>query len=104
MFKLEVKDEGDQLRLIPQGEMDMYYTPQFKKEAVEAYEREKKDILIDGEALNYLDSTGLGGFIYLMNLVKENGHTIGLTNLQPNVEKLFVITKLDKVFQIKGEA
>ncbi|MDD7363531.1 MAG: STAS domain-containing protein [Peptoniphilus sp.] len=104
MFTLEIKDEGDQLRLIPRGEMDMYYTPQFKQEALNAYEKDQKNILIDAEDLNYLDSTGLGGFIYLMNAVKQNGHAISLAHLQPNVEKLFTITKLDKVFDIKGEA
>ena len=65
MFTLDIKDEGDQLRLIPCGEMDMYYTAQFKEEAISAYDAHKKDILIDCKDLNYVDSTGLGGSLPL---------------------------------------
>ena len=104
MFTLNIKDEGDQLRLIPCGEMDMYYTPKFKEEALQAYEEDPKDILIDAKNLNYIDSTGLGGFIHLMNAVKQNSHTITLADLQPNVKKLFTITKLDKLFILQGES
>ena len=51
-----------------------------------------------------MDSTGLGGFIYLLNYVKENGHEVHIEHLDPNVKKLFTITKLDKLFHIEGEA
>ncbi|MDQ0508429.1 anti-sigma B factor antagonist [Peptoniphilus ivorii] len=104
MFNLEIRDEGNRLRMIPTGEMDMYYTPQFKEQAVKAYTENKKDILIDGADLEYVDSTGLGGFMYLLNVVKEQGHEIAISNLDPNVKKLFTITKLDKMFTIEGDA
>ncbi|MDY3118297.1 MAG: STAS domain-containing protein [Peptoniphilus sp.] len=103
MFTLNIKDEGDRLRLIPCGEMDMYYTAQFKDEAIGAYDQYKKDVLIDCADLKYVDSTGLGGFIYLLNHMKENGHAISIEHLDPNVKKLFTITKLDKLFHIEGE-
>lgn len=104
MFTLKIKDDGERLRLIPCGEMDMYYTAQFKEEAVAAYDAHKKNILVDAEDLTYVDSTGLGGFIYLLNYVKENGHEVHIEHLDPNVKKLFTITKLDKLFHIEGEA
>ena len=104
MFTLNIKDEGDQLRLSPCGEMDMYYTAQFKEEAISAYDAHKKDILIDCKDLNYVDSTGLGGFIFLLNHMKEEGNKVRMENLDPNVKKLFTITKLDQLFQIEGEA
>ncbi|MEJ8786611.1 STAS domain-containing protein [Peptoniphilus sp. HCN-40583] len=104
MFTLKIKEEGDHLYLIPCGEMDMYYTAQFKDEATAAYDAHKKNILVDCTDLNYVDSTGLGGFIYLLNYVKENGHQVQLKHLDPNVKKLFTITKLDKLFHIEGEA
>ncbi|WP_322621941.1 STAS domain-containing protein [Aedoeadaptatus coxii] len=104
MFELETKNSGDKLLLILSGEMDMYYTPKFKEEALQAYEEDPKDILIDAKNLNYIDSTGLGGFIHLMNAVKQNSHTITLADLQPNVKKLFTITKLDKLFILQGES
>lgn len=104
MFELDVNNSGDELLLTLSGEMDMYYTPKFKEEALQAYNKNPRDIVIDAEKLDYLDSTGLGGFIHLMNAVKQNGHTITLVGLQSNVKKLFTITKLDKLFKLEGEA
>lgn len=104
MFELDVNNRGDELLLTLSGEMDMYYTPKFKEEALQAYNEDPKNIVIGAKNLEYLDSTGLGGFIHLMNAVKENGHTITLVDLQPNVKKLFTITKLDKLFKLEGEA
>lgn len=104
MFELDVNNRGDELLLTLSGEMDMYYTPKFKEEALQAYNEDPKNIVIDAKNLEYLDSTGLGGFIHLMNAVKQNGHTITLVGLQSNVKKLFTITKLDKLFKLEGEA
>ena len=104
MFELDVKNSGDELLLTLSGEMDMYYTPKFKEEALQAYNEDTRNIVIDAKNLEYLDSTGLGGFIHLMNAVKQNSHTITLADLQPNVKKLFTITKLDKLFILQGES
>jgi anti-sigma B factor antagonist len=62
---------------------------------------EKKDIIINGEKIEYMDSTGLGVLISLLKKTKENDNKIVIKNLKPNIYKLFNITGLTKVFEIE---
>lgn len=101
-FQLKIeKEEG--LLLIPQGELDIYHTPEFKTKAVEAYDREKGPITVDGSELEYVDSTGLGAFIFLLNHVQKDGNKIVMKNIKAKIKKLFTITKLDELFVFEGE-
>ncbi|MFA5576724.1 MAG: STAS domain-containing protein [Tissierellaceae bacterium] len=88
---------------VPEGEIDIYTSSKLKKEVLYNFENNKADILIDGKQLNYIDSTGLGALISILKRLKENEYKIYLSNLRPNIRKIFDITELDKLFIIRGE-
>ncbi len=67
---------------------------------MEALDDKQSDILIDGDRLEYLDSTGLGTLISILKKAKESNNRIILKNIKPNIRKLFDITELDKVFVV----
>lgn len=90
--------------ITPNGEIDIYTSPDFKKVVLDAFDSRERDILIDCINLVYVDSTGLGALIYILKKLKEKEYKIYLTNLKSNVRKIFDITKLDKLFIIRGEA
>lgn len=98
---IESKIEDEKLVLYPKGELDVYNSSKFKEETVEIYNKNKLDILIDGKDLEYLDSTGLGSLIFLLKILKNDGKKITIKNLNSSIEKLFVITKLDEMFEIR---
>lgn len=100
---IEFDDKQNINILKPIGDMDIYTSPVFKEEVLKAYGQNKTDILIDGEDLEYIDSTGLGALISILKKLKENDNNIYLTNIKPNIRKLFAITELDKLFIIRGE-
>ncbi|EOC99440.1 STAS domain-containing protein [Caldisalinibacter kiritimatiensis] len=85
----------------PIGEIDIYTSPEFKETLLDLIEKKNIDIVVDGEKLDYIDSTGLGVLISALKKAKENQKTVFLTNIKPNINKLFDITGLNKVFQIK---
>lgn len=87
----------------PNGEIDIYTSPDFKKTILDAFEGRESDILIDCKKLEYVDSTGLGALIYILKKLKEKEYKIDLSNIKPNIRKLFDITKLDKLFNIRGD-
>lgn len=93
----------DAWRIIPEGEIDIYTSPKFKQKVLDAFDKDEKNLLIDCKNLEYLDSTGLGSFIYILKKVKEKDYKIYIDNLKPNIKKLFDITQLDKLFIIRGE-
>lgn len=85
----------------PVGEIDIYTSPKFKELLNELIEEKKADLVIDGNDLDYIDSTGLGVLISALKKLKEEGYKIILKNIKPNINKLFDITGLNKVFVIK---
>ncbi len=85
----------------PVGEIDIYTSPKFKELLNELIEEKKADLVIDGNDLDYIDSTGLGVLISALKKLKEEGYKITLKNIKPNINKLFDITGLNKVFVIK---
>lgn len=87
--------------LKPTGEVDIYTSPKLKGSLLKSLKEKETDILIDGEKLDYIDSTGLGVLISILKRVKEKDNDITIVNLKSNIRKLFDITGLDKVFIIK---
>ena len=49
---------------------------------------------------DFIDSTGLGALVSIYKKCDEKGGSIKLKSLKPEVEKLFKLTRLDKVFEI----
>ncbi|MGF7060716.1 STAS domain-containing protein [Brassicibacter mesophilus] len=85
----------------PIGEVDIYTSPAFKEALLQIMEERAVDIIINGENLVYIDSTGLGVLISVLKKARENNNEITITNIKPNIKKLFDLTSLDKVFTIK---
>lgn len=102
---LEVKKEFNAAEnawiLKPIGEVDIYTSPDFKNILLEIINEKSADVILDGEELVYMDSTGLGVLISGLKKLREKGKNIILTNIRPNINKLFDITELNKVFIIK---
>lgn len=84
------------------GELDIYTSPKFKEILLEALDEKMSNIIINGESLSYIDSTGLGALISVLKKVKEYEKTITIKNIKPNIKKLFDLTSLDKVFILEG--
>lgn len=89
--------------VLPDGEMDIYTSPLFKEEMIRVFDSRNADILVDGSKLKYVDSTGLGALIFVLKKLKDNDFKIYLSNIKPNIRKIFDITELDKLFIIRGE-
>ena len=85
-----------------QGEIDIYNSSQLKDKLYELLDQEKVDLYIDCEGLEYIDSTGLGSLVSVLKKVKQFDGNIHLSNLKPNIAKIFKITDLNKVFLIEG--
>src|SRR5437867_1554183 len=56
-------------------------------------------IVIDLSSVTYVDSAGLGALLGAWTAAQNRGCDLEITNLNPRVEKLVEITKLDSVFK-----
>lgn len=90
------------LEIKPVGEVDIYTSPELKNKINELIEEKNKNIIINGEQLEYIDSTGLGVLMSIYKKLQDKNLNIKVVNLKPNIYKLFDITGLNKVFNIQG--
>jgi anti-sigma B factor antagonist len=66
-------------------------TPQLDKSA---------HFVIDLSEVEFMDSTGLGSMLSCLRIVKSKGGTLRLCNLSSEVEQLFEMVMMDRVFDI----
>ena len=60
----------------------------------------QKNFIFNFKECTFIDSTGLGALVAIYKKSVEKGGSIKLKSLKPEVEKLFKLTRLDKVFEI----
>lgn len=85
------------------GEIDAFTAPQLREELAALADGNSKTIIVDLQDVTYLDSTGLGVFVGLFKQMKSNGGELRLTNLSDRLQRLFEITGLSHVMQMKGQ-
>ena len=99
-LKVDLRQEGDKLFVDLQGDLDINSNKEFKDKVNSV--KGVKNIIVNCENLSYIDSTGLGAFISIYKNIKEKGEKLVITGLKPHIKKIFLITDLDKVFEIEG--
>ncbi len=101
-IKFNKASENNYVEVKPIGEVDIYTSPEFKNKVMELIEKKSVNIIINGEELEYIDSTGLGILMSIYKKSQEKNLKVKITNLKSNIYKLFDITGLNKVFDIKN--
>jgi len=86
------------------GEVDIFTCQTLKDKLYLIVDKFGKDLVMDCTNLNYIDSTGLGVFVAVLKKVKLIDHSITIVNLRDSILKLFLITNLDSLFNIKHNA
>lgn len=59
-----------------------------------------RHIVLDLQNVQYMDSGCIGVLVELMTRLQQGGGRIALVNADPNVEYLFKLTRLDRLFPI----
>jgi anti-sigma B factor antagonist len=66
-------------------------------------EQHKKSLLLNFTGVEFLSSAALGKLITLHNKVKASGGRLKLSNIRPEIYEVFVITRLNKLFDIRDD-
>ena len=85
------------------GEVDLFNSSEMKNKLFALLDSKPADLIISCENLEYIDSTALGALVSVLKHTKQFECDVILKNVKPNIEKLFKITNLDKVFRIEGD-
>lgn len=87
----------------PSGDLDIHSSNSFQNEVLRDFKSKPSDIVIDGENLIYVDSTGLGAFVAIYKEISGDGYSLSFENLRKFIVKLFKITDMEKLFEIRSE-
>lgn len=82
------------------GKIDAYQSIKLKDALNEIIDKGSKKIIVNLHDVSFLDSTALGTLISALKKIKNKGGEICITRLQPNVEEIFELTHLNKIFKI----
>ena len=97
---LSTREEGGRTVVSVNGEVDVYTAPKLREQLVSLVDAGRYDIVVDMEAVEFLDSTGLGVLVGGLKRVRTHDGTLRLVCTQERILKIFRITGLTKVFPI----
>ena len=99
-LSLETRDVDGRTIVAVGGEIDVYTAPKLRDRITELVADGVYDLVIDMEAVEFLDSTGLGVLVGGLKRVRAHEGSLRLVCTQERILKIFRITGLTKVFPI----
>lgn len=82
------------------GEFDVYTAPEIRQILCRFLDEGVTELLINLEHVRYIDSTGLSALLTAARRLGEGRGRIVLVSTHPQINKIFQITGLNKVFRI----
>lgn len=101
MQQVKLISTGEKLIVALTGEIDSATSEDFYAEVCAMYDNDKKDVVFDCAALEFIDSTTLGTFVKLFKRLKAEGHALILKDVRPRIKKLFEICALDRIMEFE---
>lgn len=100
-----VETTTDMVKINIDGDFNVDKADDFRGEIKSLMDSGKKRFLIDFSKCNFIDSTGLGVLLSTYKKLNEINGELKICSLHnPNVMKVFTLTRLDKVFNIYASA
>ncbi|KAF0208886.1 MAG: STAS domain-containing protein [Actinomycetota bacterium] len=103
-LSITTERDGDVCRISVQGEIDVYTSAALKDAIIGAIEQGCINLIVDIDAVGFIDSSGLGVLVSGLRRVKENSGSMRVVCTKQNVLKIFRITGLDRVFPVFSSA
>ncbi|MBA9029235.1 MULTISPECIES: anti-sigma factor antagonist [Bacillaceae] len=101
---VDVKDITSGVEVRVKGEIDAYTAPKLSEALYPLSKREGIVMIVDLTEVSYMDSTGLGIFVGLFKSVRAHNGVFTLVGLSERLQRLFDITGLADIIDIKSHA
>lgn len=86
--------------LAPSGDIDMYSSPDLRKEMMGLIHKKISPLLVDFQEVSYIDSSGIATFVEGLKAMKDYGGRLKLLGISDGIKEIFSFSKLDRVFEI----
>jgi len=101
-FEVNVAPVGAWSVVAVAGEVDVATAPRLRKEAIDLVAAGHHRMVLDLEAVDFMDSTGLGVLIGVLRRVTAVGGALRVVCTTPRLLDLFRLTGLDRVFDLRS--
>lgn len=101
---LSTREVGGRTVIAVGGEIDVYTAPKLRDTITELVAAGTYHLVVDMEAVEFLDSTGLGVLVGGLKKVRAHDGSLELVCNADRLLKIFKITGLAKVFVIHASA
>lgn len=98
-MNIQITKQNQIAILHPSGSLDADSVASFKKTAYKLVEEGFVRLILDGKALQFVDSTGLGVLIALLRKVRSQEGDLKVAALTADVASIFEITRLNRLFE-----
>lgn len=99
-MKLSYEDHGPVSVITVSGELTADQTDAFRRTCAERFNGGVRNVVLDLEHLETVDSAGLELLLWLMDEVSERAGQLRLVRPDETVQKIFEITRLERRFDI----
>lgn len=99
-LRLEVTERDGWSVVEVGGEIDVATAPRLREQLIALVNDQHYRIVVDLEAVDFIDSTGLGVLISGLKRVRTHGGSFALVCTEPRILKVFEITGLLAVFNV----
>ena len=91
-FEIERLEDGDAIRLVVRGEVDMTTGERFEREVAAAEERRPAKLTIDLTGVTFLDSTGLQIVLDADVRARQSGRSVVIAAGDSEAARVFALT------------
>jgi len=95
-----VREKDDVSIIELSGDIDLFTFPLFKEVLFEVIDSGKKDLIVDLNSVDFIDSTGLAVLVGALKEVRGIGGTLGLICGKEAVVKVLEASGLNRIFHI----
>lgn len=100
MFSCQQTTTDGIIHLTLEGKLNALTAAELKEVIQQLNEQQEPRVLVQVQALQQLDSSGVGALVSLLKRTKSKGGTISLVGLQGQPKEIFKLLNLDQVFPL----
>lgn len=99
-IQVQIEERGTTTIVAPEGDVDLSCSRALQTHIRDVFSKKPSRVIVDLESVQYMDSSGVATLVEGMQIARKSGVTLVLCCLQPRVQSIFEIARLEKVFTI----